>query len=114
MGDTYGITQACLGGFGREAQSGEDRERLDQKICVGFVFHIFLLSPSCGWLIEETFFRFHDENLIILGVFAITLLLQFRDRKFLVLFNGVASQVFMLLRPSASSVGTELSHFEFR
>jgi hypothetical protein len=74
LGDTYGITQTCLGGFSREAESGEDRERLYQKICISFVFHVFLLSPSCGWLIEETFVRVHAKNLITLGVFATTLL----------------------------------------
>jgi hypothetical protein len=54
------------------------------------------------------------KNLITLGVFATTLLLQFRDRKFLVVFNGVDSQVFMFLCGLVSSVGTELSHFDFR
>ncbi len=34
------------------------------------------------WLVEETFVRVHMKNLITLGVFATTLLLQFRDRKF--------------------------------
>jgi len=61
------------------------------------LFFIFLLSPNCGWLIEEAFVRVHRKNLITLCVFATTLLLQFRDRKFLVVFNGVDSQVFKFL-----------------